>query len=735
MNYNFTIISLLFFFSSLVAFAVSFIAWRRRNERGARELASLMLFAGLWAFFVIFETASTTIELKIFWSKVAYIGALTTPVLYLILVLKFVGKDKYLAPKYRMVLWFIPVVTFILTLTNEYHSLVWTGYAPISPTTNLTQYYHGIAFWIGNVLFNYILLIIASAYLLTFIFERMSTFRNQGIYLLAASLCPWIASIFYITAKNPVPGFDLVPHSMVFSGILIAVAISRNRFLDLIPVARETLFETLGEGIIVLDTHNRIQDINSTARLFMDIDHNNIIGSRIDESHFKETSFITAILGGHNESRIDVQGKLGVRSFMILKQNLKSYPGSKLVTIRDITNEILKEKQIKISNENYKQLYNLFRLMSDNMQDMLWAKDLEKRYIFVNKAMCDKFLFAKDTNEPIGKVDSFFAEREISLNPKHKRWYTFGSTCNNSDEQIINTGEPARFEEEGYLKGEYFVMDVNKAPIFDSDGKMVGIVGSAREITQDKKNKEELVIARKRAEESDNLKSSFLTNLSHEIRTPMNSITGFLELLQSKDINIDEQQTYIEQLRKSSDRILSTLNDIIEVSKIEAGQIILEETNVNLNEILDYFINKYTAEAAERGIKLISERGLDNNQAFITADRNKLISIMNNLVKNAIKFTFSGFVKIGYRLEDSRVVVYVEDSGIGIPPERREIIFLRFAQADQSLTRPYEGAGIGLSIVKAYCELMGNGIELESEPGKGSRFSFDIEYKPVIFSN
>ena len=278
-------------------------------------------------------------------------------------------------------------------------------------------------------------------------------------------------------------------------------------------------------------------------------------------------------------------------------------------------------------------------------------------------------------------------------------------------------------------------MDVNKAPIFDSDGKMVGIVGSAREITQDKKNKEELVIARKRAEESDNLKSSFLTNLSHEIRTPMNSITGFLELLQSKDINIDEQQTYIEQLRKSSDRILSTLNDIIEVSKIEAGQIKLEETNVNLNEILDYFINKYTAEAAERGIKLISERGLDNNQAFITADRNKLISIMNNLVKNAIKFTFSGFVKIGYRLEDSRVVVYVEDSGIGIPPERREIIFLRFAQADQSLTRPYEGAGIGLSIVKAYCELMGNGIELESEPGKGSRFSFDIEYKPVIFSN
>ena len=300
---------------------------------------------------------------------------------------------------------------------------------------------------------------------------------------------------------------------------------------------------------------------------------------------------------------------------------------------------------------------------------------------------------------------------------------------------IIDTGEPARFEEEGYLRGRYFVMDVNKAPIFDLSGMMIGIVGSAREITQEKLNKEELVIAKKRAEESDNLKSSFLTNLSHEIRTPMNSITGFLELLQSKDINIDEQQTYIEQLKKSSGRILSTLNDIIEVSKIEAGQIQLEENNVNLNEILDYFVNKYISEATERGVEFIVEKGLDNNQAFIITDRTKLISILNNLVKNSIKYTYSGYIKIGYRHNEEVIDFYVEDTGIGIPKERQEIIFYRFVQAEQSLTRPYEGSGIGLSIVKAYTELMGNGINLISEPGKGSKFYFSLNYKPVVFPN
>ncbi|PKO96388.1 MAG: hypothetical protein CVU12_05485 [Bacteroidetes bacterium HGW-Bacteroidetes-7] len=735
MNYIFTTFSLLFLFTSLVSFAVAVIAWNRKRERGTTELAWLMLFAGLWSFFVIFETAATTIELKIFWSKVAYVGALTTPVLYLILVLRFVGKDKYLKKKYLVALWIVPIITFILTLTNEYHELVWTGYAPISPSTNLTQYYHGIAFWIGNVIYNYILLFITSAYLLTFIFERMSTFRTQGLYLLVGSLCPWIASVFYITAKNPVPGLDLVPQSMIFSGILFTIAIYRNRFLDLIPVAKETLFETLDEGIIVLDANNRVQDINDTARGFLGVESKNITGINIDCDYVKVKSFVSVIMSDQSESRLDVPGRLGVNSYLVLKKKFKDYPGSNLVIIRDITNEILKERQIKLSNENYQQLYNLFRMMSDNMQDMLWAKDLEKRYIFVNKSICNNFLFASDISEPIGKTDQYFFDREFAANHGNKQWHTFGATCSDSDQVVIETGEPARFEEEGYLRGSYFVMDVNKAPIFDSSGKMIGIVGSAREITQDKKNKEELVIAKKKAEESDTLKSSFLTNLSHEIRTPMNSITGFLELIQSKDINIDEHQTYIEQLKKSSGRILSTLNDIIEVSKIEAGQIQLDENNVNLNEILDYFISKYTSEAAERGLELIAEKGLDNNQAFVITDRNKLISILNNLIKNSIKYTYSGYIKIGYKHNEEVIDFYVEDTGIGIPKERQEVIFYRFVQADHSLTRPYEGSGIGLSIVKAYTELMGGGINLDSEPDKGSKFYFSLNYKPVIFPN
>lgn len=271
-SYIYTIFSLLFLASSLVSFFVSYLAYSRRSVRGSLELSLLMLSAGVWAFLIIFETASTTLEEKIFWSKVAYIGALTNPVFYLLFVLRFTGRDKYFTTKCLAALFSTPIVVFILTLTNDYHNLIWTGYAPISKSTNLTQYFHGVGFWVGHAGYSYLLMLISSLYIMRFIVNQISAFRSQAIYIFSASLCPWIASIFYLSGNNPVPGFDLVPLSMIFSGTIFAVAIYRNRFLDLAPVARETMLESIEDGILVLDKNMRIQDINNSALGFLGIE-------------------------------------------------------------------------------------------------------------------------------------------------------------------------------------------------------------------------------------------------------------------------------------------------------------------------------------------------------------------------------------------------------------------------------------------------------------------------------
>lgn len=229
------------------------------------------------------------------------------------------------------------------------------------------------------------------------------------------------------------------------------------------------------------------------------------------------------------------------------------------------------------------------------------------------------------------------------------------------------------------------------------------------------------------------MKSSFLANISHEIRTPLSIIMGFLDVLYTSKVNNEDKELYIRLLKQNSDRILNTLNDIVEVSKIESGQVSLDEGQMNLNEVIDYLYNTYLNKATEKSILLSCVKGLDSKDSLIVIDRLKLTSVMSHLIKNALKFTNNGEVKFGYFLDNNKITFYVEDSGIGIPTERQSVIFNRFIQSEHALTRPYEGTGLGLSIVKAYVSMIGGTISVNSQLDRGSRFYFSINYNPVVF--
>lgn len=244
--------------------------------------------------------------------------------------------------------------------------------------------------------------------------------------------------------------------------------------------------------------------------------------------------------------------------------------------------------------------------------------------------------------------------------------------------------------------------------------------------------KKELTKAKEKAEESELLKTAFLANMSHEIRTPMNGILGFVELLKETNLSGEEQQEYIGIIAESGKRMLNIINDIISISKVEAGHTELVISETNINDQLKYIYTFFKHEAESKGLKLSYRTGLSDLKANVMTDREKIYAILTNLVKNAVKFTIDGSIELGYQKKGAFLEFSVIDSGIGIRKDHLEIIFERFRQASESLSRHFEGAGLGLAISKAYVEILGGKMWVESEFGKGSAFYFTIPYIPLI---
>jgi len=277
--------------------------------------------------------------------------------------------------------------------------------------------------------------------------------------------------------------------------------------------------------------------------------------------------------------------------------------------------------------------------------------------------------------------------------------------------------------------GSSFPALVTDTPILDSNGELTGIIGISSDITERKHAEMELIEAKEKAEESDRLKTAFLNNVSHEIRTPMNAIVGFSGFLNDPDLKPNKRQEFTDIIIKSSEHLLAIIDDIIRIASIESGQEKIQKNEININLICDLIKDQFSSKANEKNVTLSLIPGLTGDEADIITDATKLTQILTNLIGNALKFTHQGYINYGYKLKNSQLEFYVEDSGIGIPLDMQEKVFDRFRQIETTATRNFGGSGLGLSISKAYVEILGGKMWLTSEMGKGSVFYFTIPYK------
>ncbi len=380
-----------------------------------------------------------------------------------------------------------------------------------------------------------------------------------------------------------------------------------------------------------------------------------------------------------------------------------------VATKLDLTKKKLDENLILQREANIKAIL-------ENTLDSIWSIDLDYKIQYINDVFSNSFKNTFGLQLNIGTNILNYIPEEISGTWKTLYDKTF-------------SGEHVLYENIINFNGVKVYIEVSMLPIY-VDGKVIGASIYGRDITQKKLYELDLIKAKEKAEESDRLKSAFLANMSHEIRTPINGILGFTDLLNEMKVSPETQHSYIGIIQKAGMRLLDTVNDLIDISKIETGQTQVAYSDANIKTIIDNLINFFQPQTTEKGLELINKIEPVYENEIVRTDVMKLNSILTNLIKNAIKYTDKGFVSVDLEIKDGFVEVIIADSGIGIPASRQQAIFNRFEQADISDKRALQGSGLGLSISKAYVEMLGGQIWVESIEGYGSSFHFNLPIQP-----
>jgi PAS domain S-box-containing protein len=283
--------------------------------------------------------------------------------------------------------------------------------------------------------------------------------------------------------------------------------------------------------------------------------------------------------------------------------------------------------------------------------------------------------------------------------------------------------------------GTSFWEFVSISSVTNRHGEITHYVAIKDDISKRKLVEEAHKQAKEKAEENDRLKSAFLANMSHEIRTPMNAIVGLSGLMADPELSFEEKENFSAIIKENSDVLLQLIDDIVDISKIEAGQIIMRPAGCNVNALMRDIYDTFKIQIKERENKLKLILNLEELKGEIRTftDAQRLRQVITNLVSNALKFTDRGSVELGCRMDnETRLLFFVKDTGIGIPKNKHEMIFDRFGQVDDSRTKIHRGAGLGLSISRSLVQLMGGSIWVKSEKGKGAAFFFTVPYRQAL---
>ncbi len=616
--------------SGFLAFGLLLYLMSHESMQGMTTLRILMASLAWWAMLNACELAVTDIPLKILLSKFAYVGTVTSVPAWTAFAIMYRNRSG----RIRTPLWLFMGSTSLLMIafvfTNELHHSVWSTIAPDpAGTGNRLIYNHGAFFYVYAAV-AYTLMLYGTVVLIRASRADRGLHSWQSILLATAAIIPVAGNVLYILHLTPWPALDPTPITFIFTGFAFTIGILRFRLFKLLPIARDRLFDSLQDGVIVLDRDGGIADMNHMA------------GDLLEPAPAGE-----------------------------------DWGGKRL-------NALWPDLAAHVSERN--------------LQD--------------------------DLPEPFRTHAGRWLDVRVS--------------------EVVDSGGKA----EGRILTLRNVTRLKQAETqLLSEKKMVeearNLAEEARTLAEEAKNlaereRQEAELARQAADAANQAKTTFLANLSHEMRTPLVAITGFLHLLTYTDMERVQRQ-YVREIGLASEALLSLVNEILDISRVEAGGMELESLPFRLDRIVEECAALLSVRIVGKPINLAVS--IETELQELVGDPGRTRQMILNLLGNAVKFTAKGEILVLLRDADPEecakvadptghriVAVEVRDTGMGIPEEVQARLFEPFIQAEKSTARKYGGSGLGLAITRRIAELMGGRVLLSSVQGSGSRFTLILPF-------
>lgn len=686
------LITVLLFIAAAIAIAAMQASWQRRATPGARYFAWMMLAVAIWTLSSAFEYAVDSYPVKIYWSKIQYLGIAPLPVFWLLFALDYSQILPRLSSSARRaiyLLWVIPTITLILAITNERHGLIWREIAILQSTPRLlVDYHHGVWFWVGAI-YSYVLLFFGTTALGWSILRFSQFYRRQSIALIIGALIPWAANFLYLANIRLIPGIDLTPVAFVIAGAIYSIEVFRLHLFDLIPFAQDAVIESMSDGVLVVDEAMRILYLNPAARSILKIEKNDHLS--FEKISLKIGPIVQNALD-HNIRRSEIRtDDVPPRYIEIQLDPLYRTQGraaGRLILLRDISQQKQASEQLRLQSVALSSAPNSI-MITDRQGNIQW----------VNPAFTE--LTGYRLEEVIGKNPRILKSGKQEPEFYQNLW------------QTILAGEDWHGELINRRKdGSLYIEDAMISPVFNEENEITHFVALKQDIT-----------ARKELEK---MRDDLMQAIVHDLRNPLNSILFSMDMIQTLPgaENLPaEILSMVEISRGNAWRMLGMINSMLDLSRLEHGSMPLMREPVILAELVEQTIHSQSLLAQRREILILNDVPYDLPRVLI--DRVLISRVLQNLVDNAIKFTAQGSnIEITAKTdpENHAVIVSVHDNGPGIPPELKGSLFQKFITGPS----PRRGSGLGLAFCRLAVEAHQGKIWVESEDHRGTTFLFSL---------